>query len=107
MQGMLKSHPPKGVVLVISDLFFSRDLRSAIDPLVHRGFEPHIIQIYSPQEAYPELSGPLELVDAEAGSRRTVIVDKSTCERYRYAFDAFLQSVRATALLSNVPDANH
>ena len=55
-----------GLSVIISDFFTESDWKSAVDYLLFRGREVHLIQVVSPDELSPALSGKLQLMDREA-----------------------------------------
>jgi hypothetical protein len=87
--------PRRGLVLIISDLYDQDGFRRGVDLLRHRRFEPHLIQIHTPEEAAPDLLGELELEDIETGDQRRVIVTERRRREYREKFAAFLKTIAA------------
>ena len=55
-----------GLSVIISDFFTESDWKNAVDYLLFRGREVHLIQVVSPDELSPTLSGKLQLLDREA-----------------------------------------
>ncbi len=53
--------PRRGLAIVISDLFDQEGFRRGADLLRHHGFEPHLVQVHTAEEAEPPLLGELEL----------------------------------------------
>ena len=79
----------RGVVIVVSDLFDPKGFDRGLDVLRHRGYEPHIVQMYDAAEANPELLGDLELYDVESGSIQKVTVTEKSLKQYRQLFEGF------------------
>lgn len=84
----------RGLAVVVSDLFDPQGFQRGLDVLRHRGFEPHIVQIYDPQEADPKLLGDVELQDIESHSVRKVTINERNLRTYKQVFADFLVSVR-------------
>ncbi len=85
--------PRTGLVLIISDLYDQDGFRRGVDLLRHRRFEPHLIQIHTPEEAAPNLLGEIELEDIETGEERKVIITEKRLREYRERFAAFLKTI--------------
>lgn len=62
---LLRHHRGRGVCVVVSDFFTFGDLKRSFNMLFATGLEPFGLQILSPQEIDPELTGDLRLVDSE------------------------------------------
>jgi uncharacterized protein (DUF58 family) len=59
-------HTGRGIAILISD-FLGGDLRRLLSRIAANGLEPHALQVLSPTELDPALSGDLRLVDSETG----------------------------------------
>ena len=79
--------------MVISDLYDQDGFREGVDRLRYARFEPHVIQIYTPQEAAPNLRGDVQLVDCETGVEKKVTVTERKLRQYQQLFARFLQDV--------------
>ena len=90
--------PRSGLVLVISDLFDQQGFRAGIDVLRHRRFEPHVIQIYTPGEAKPDVLGDVELHDVESDQVRKVTVTERKLKQYEKQFQSFLDEIETYCL---------
>ncbi|MEM9366870.1 MAG: DUF58 domain-containing protein [Planctomycetota bacterium] len=84
-----------GLVLVISDLYDQAGFRDGVDRLRHAHFEPHVIQIHTPEEAEPKLLGDVELLDCETGIAKKVTVTERKLRQYRELFQGFLGEVES------------
>lgn len=102
----------RGLVIVISDLFDPRGFSGGLDLLRHRNYQPHVIQLHSPDEANPTFLGDLELCDAETDSRNRVTVTESHLRQYKRLFQDHQSAVArycrqyqlgATQTVSTVP----
>jgi uncharacterized protein (DUF58 family) len=85
--------PRTGLAIIISDLFDQDGFRTGVDRLRYARFEPHVIQIHTPQEADPELLGDVQLIDCETGTERKVTVTERKLRQYKALFGRFLEDV--------------
>jgi uncharacterized protein (DUF58 family) len=79
----------RGLAVVISDLFDSHGYERGLDLLRHRTYEPHLVQVYAPAEARPNLLGEIELIDIETNTPRKVTITERALREYRRVFDEF------------------
>lgn len=84
----------RGLAIVVSDLFDPKGFERGLDVLRHRGYEPHLVQIFDPREADPKLLGDIELLDVESSSLRKVTITERNLRAYHRIFADFQQSVR-------------
>tara|TARA_R110002049_G_scaffold4601_4_gene31938 strand:- start:191893 stop:192846 length:954 start_codon:yes stop_codon:yes gene_type:complete len=85
--------PRTGLVLVISDLFDHHGFRTGIDALRHRQFEPHVIQLHTPEEAAPNLLGDIQLEDVESGRSVKVTITERKLKEYQQMFADFTEQI--------------
>ncbi len=86
-----------GVVCVISDFFTAEGIAS-IAPLLGAGHQVELIQVLAPEEANPQLTGDLELVDAETGASEEVSMGQAVMRRYLQRLAALQAELKAFAL---------
>ncbi|MGD2078019.1 MAG: DUF58 domain-containing protein [Chloroflexota bacterium] len=84
-----------GLLVLISDLFSPGGFKVGIDGLLARGFEVGLIQLLSPDEASPDASGDVRLVDVETGVEEEVSLDNWTIDRYRKRLQSWQQETAA------------
>ncbi|HVC99336.1 MAG TPA: DUF58 domain-containing protein [Pirellulales bacterium] len=84
----------RGLAVVVSDLYDPSGFERGLDMLRHRRYEPHVVQIFDPREANPEVLGDVELYDIETAANRKVTVTERNLRKYRRIFDDFQQSVQ-------------
>ena len=87
----------RGLAIVVSDLFDPTGYDRGLDLLRHRTYEPHLVQIYDPQEARPSQLGEIELVDIETETMRKVTITERARREYHRVFDEFQFNVSAYA----------
>jgi len=96
-----------GVSYIVSDLLTDSDWRGAVDLLLSRRREVALIQVLSPEELNPEMSGRYTFCDAEEtgghGSRITLDVDRDALWAYRETTDRFLKEIRSFCASRAVP----
>ncbi|MCH7471730.1 DUF58 domain-containing protein [bacterium] len=88
-----------GVVCVLSDFFVSEGIDS-IAPLLGPGHQIELIQVLSPEEAKPQLTGDLELIDAESGGGVEVSMGVHVMRRYHQRLSALQEELKKFALRS-------
>ncbi|MHB9023999.1 MAG: DUF58 domain-containing protein [Armatimonadota bacterium] len=82
-----------GLLILISD-FLAPGLAEGLTAVVGRRFAVHLLQILSPEEIDPALTGDLRLVDAENGDAREITVTAGVLRRYQRRLEAHQQSLR-------------
>ncbi len=87
-------NPGKGIVVLLSDLLDKDGYQNAIRALVARQYDVYIIQIFSPEELDPELTGDLQLIDSEDGDLADISVSPRLLERYKATMQAFVGEIR-------------
>ena len=96
-----------GVTFILSDLLTDSDWRAAVDLLLSRRREVMLIQVLSPAELDPQLSGRHTFCDAEETgarvSRLTMDVDRDTLRAYRETVRQFLAETRRFCASRAVP----
>jgi uncharacterized protein (DUF58 family) len=83
------------LVLVISDLLAPEGVSTGLDALRARVADVVVLHVVSPEEQDPDLSGEVELVDAESGRTLELGVSLATLEAYRQHFAAWLDGREA------------
>lgn len=93
-----------GVTFIISDLLTDSDWRAAVDRLLSRRREVMLIQVLSPAELEPKLSGRHTLCGAgESAARITVDIDRDALRAYRETVRVFLSDIRHFCASRAVP----
>lgn len=65
IDALLREHRGRGVIVIVSDFLTTGDLKRAHNLLFSRGLEVFGIQILSPTEIDPEMTGDIRMVDCE------------------------------------------
>jgi len=84
-----------GVVIVISDLLFKEGFDSGLRRLISDRYELYVIQMLSPQEIDPDLTGDLRLVDTEDGDAADVTISGALLAFYRRNLSAYCNELKA------------
>ena len=93
-----------GVSYIISDFLTDSDWRGAVDLLLSRRREVALIQVLSPEELSPTLSGRFTFCDTEkSGSRMTLDVDRDALRSYQETVTRFLAEIRSFCASRAVP----
>ena len=92
--GLLARTP--GLVVLISDLM-APGLEEGMRTLVGRKFSPTLLQVLSPEEMHPVVTGDVRLVDAETDEMREITVTSGLLTRYHRRFEAHQQWLTATS----------
>jgi uncharacterized protein (DUF58 family) len=108
----LGSHPERGLLVLLTDLLSPTDFRTRLRQVVAAGFEVAFVHILSERELTPELSGDLELVDSETGTRRRIGATREALQAYQRTLDRWragiiddcrILGVRYVPLVSDQP----
>ncbi len=83
--------------MILSDFFDQNGFESGVDLLRHRRFEPHMIQVFSKEEAQPTVLGDIELEEIENGTLRKLTVTEAKLRAYQHVFQTFLERTRQYA----------
>ena len=93
IEQFLKRHRGRGVVLALSDFLTFGDLHKGLNRLFSSGLETFAVQILSPAEINPDVSGDSRLVDCESGAVLDVTANAhlmNIYHEYRHDFERTL-----------------
>lgn len=79
----------KGVMMIFSDFFFKEGYERGLRMLVGRGYDVFVVQVLSPQEIEPDITGDLRLKDVEDGDTAEVTITAPLLKRYRATLGAY------------------
>ena len=80
------------LAIVVSDLLAPEGVASGLDALRAHMVDVAVLHIVSPEELDPELSGEVELLDAESGAALELGVSLETLAAYRQRFGKWLDA---------------
>jgi uncharacterized protein (DUF58 family) len=89
--------PAGGLAIVVSDFWLSDDIDAALAGLPGPRWDVMLLHVLGRQELEPDLSGPVEVVDAESGETVQVAVDDEALGIVRAAVRRRIESLRALA----------
>jgi uncharacterized protein (DUF58 family) len=87
-------HGQPGVLLVLSDFFDKGGYESGLRTLLGRRYDLYCIQLLSPEEIEPTLTGELKLTDVEDGDIAEVTVSRALLHRYKANLQAYCTQLR-------------
>ncbi|NOT01365.1 MAG: DUF58 domain-containing protein [Phycisphaerales bacterium] len=87
-------HPQRGIVILLSDFLDKGGYESGLRFLLGRDLDLYVVQILSPQEIDPPLSGDLRLTDVEDEDVAEVTVSRALINRYKHNLQAYCGGLR-------------
>ncbi len=87
--------PGNSLCVVVSDLMSPDGVAGAIDALRARVADVAVLHLVAPEELKPNLTGEVELIDAESGATSELGVSLATLSAYRARFAAWLDAREA------------
>lgn len=79
----------KGVMVLLSDFFHKEGYETGLRLLVGHGYDLFAIQVLSPQEMNPTLTGDLRLKDVEDADLAEVTIAAPLLKRYKHHLNAY------------------
>ncbi len=87
-------HAQAGILLVLSDFFDKSGYESGLRSLLGRKFDLYCIQMLSPEEIEPSLTGELRLTDVEDEDVAEVSMSRALINRYKHNLAAYCGELR-------------
>jgi len=84
----------KGVMIVLSDFFMKEGYETGLRLLVGRGYDVFAMQVMSPQEIEPDITGDLRLRDVEDFDQAEVTITAPLLKRYKQTLSAYCGELR-------------
>jgi len=84
-----------GVMIVLSDFLFKEGYDSGLRRLIGRNYDLYAIQVLSPGELSPELSGELKLIDVEDTDVAEITVSAALTKYYKRNVTAYCNELRS------------
>ncbi len=85
----------KGVMVLLSDMFFKEGYEDGLRMLVGGGYDLYVVQVLSPDEIDPGISGDLKLKDVEDGDTAEVTISAPLLKRYKATLGAYGDRLKA------------
>jgi uncharacterized protein (DUF58 family) len=83
-----------GVMIVLSDFFFKEGVDSGLRRLISRQYDLYVIQVLSPEELAPELTGDLKLVDIEDADSAEITISGALLKYYKRNITAYCNELK-------------
>jgi uncharacterized protein (DUF58 family) len=87
-------HPQRGVCVLLSDFMDKTGYEAGLRYLIGRKYDLYVIQLLSPEEIDPTLTGDLRLRDVEDGDMAEITVSRALLNRYKQTLSAYCGAVR-------------
>jgi uncharacterized protein (DUF58 family) len=84
-----------GVMLVLSDFLFKGGYESGLRRLISSQYDLYAVQVFSPQEIAPPLTGDLRLVDIEDADVTEVTISSALLKYYKRNMAAYCNELKA------------
>jgi uncharacterized protein (DUF58 family) len=91
-----RSHERGGLLVICSDLLAPEGLDQALRALPPPRWQMLVLHLLDQRELRPEISGPIELEDAETGQRLPLTLDAATLAAYRRNISAWQERLADT-----------
>jgi hypothetical protein len=78
-----------GITIVISDFMFKQGYEGALRRLIGAKYDLYVVQVLSPQEIAPELTGDLKLLDIEDADAAEITVSSALIKYYKRNLAAY------------------
>ena len=83
-----------GVMIVLSDFLFKEGYEAALRRLASPRYDLYVIQMLSPQELQPDLTGDLKLLDIEDGDTAEVTISAALLKFYKRNLAAYCEEIK-------------
>jgi uncharacterized protein (DUF58 family) len=83
-----------GVMVIISDFLFKEGYAEGLRRLLTPSYDLYIIQVLSPQELDPPLTGDLKLLDVEDGDSSEITVSPALIKFYKRSLAVYCQELK-------------
>lgn len=84
-----------GITIVLSDFLFKEGYDSGLRQLIGRQYDLYVIQVLSPQELSPDLSGELKLIDIEDEDIAEISVNATLTKFYKRNVTAYCNEIKS------------
>ena len=81
-------------MILLSDFFFKEGYDSALRRLIGRGYDLYAIQVLSPEELEPQISGDLKLIDIEDDDVAEVTISAALIKYYKKNLAAYCNELK-------------
>ncbi|MBI5281956.1 MAG: DUF58 domain-containing protein [Candidatus Solibacter usitatus] len=96
----ISAYQKPGLLIIVSDFLDDSDALKPLQYLADFGNELVLVQLWSPSDREPALSGDVALTDSESGANLELSLDPNACRAYTQAFDRYAGAIENLALRS-------
>ncbi len=111
-QQIVAGRTGSGIMIVISDFLFKEGFENSMRRLISGKYDLYAIQILSPQEINPDISGDLKLIDVEDADGAEITISSALIKYYKKNLNAYCNELKefcnrrgATYTLANSADS--
>ena len=83
-----------GIMIVLSDFLFKEGFDTGLRHLISRQYDSYVIQVLSPDELTPELTGDLKLVDIEDADTAEITISTALLKYYKRNLTAYCNELK-------------
>ena len=83
-----------GIVIVLSDFFFKEGFELGLKRLATKNYDLYAMQVLSPQEIEPDMTGDLKLVDLEDEDTAEVTISGALMKYYKKNLTAYCNDIK-------------
>lgn len=95
LRAYARAHTRGGLLVIVSDLLAPEGLEEGLRALPSPRWQTLVLHLLDRRELTPELTGPIELEDAETGQRLPLTLDAATLAAYRRNVTGWQERVAA------------
>ena len=83
-----------GITIVLSDFLFKEGYDSGLRRLIGQNYDLYVIQVLSPNEFTPDITGELKLIDIEDADISEITVSGALLKYYKKALNAYCNELK-------------
>jgi uncharacterized protein (DUF58 family) len=91
---LARTRQGKGVMVIVSDFLAKTGYEQALRYLVGNRYDVYLLQVLSPQEIDPPLTGDLRLIDVEDGDLSEVSISAPLLKRYKANLESYCEGIK-------------
>jgi len=88
-------HPQRGICVLLSDFMDKTGYEAGLRYLIGRKYDLYVIQLLSPEEIEPTLTGDLKLLDVEDDDTAEITISRALLNRYKQTLTAYCGGLRS------------
>ncbi len=83
-----------GITIVLSDFLFKEGYDSGLRRLIGQNYDLYVIQVLSPKELSPDITGELKLIDSEDADIAEITVSGALLKYYKKTLNAYCNELK-------------